>query len=360
MNKTNSPIIIVLLMALVSFMCLSLSVSYSYVFGARSSQNTQVIQTGNLNADIAYTPLSLELTPMTDDQGLKQDKYSTISISKDNQYSIFYNISLGYNLDSTVGRSLDELLPLEYIKVALFKVSSGTVSSTPVVGPISIGDLPLSESNENILLDAYSLMTGTFSIGSDTSKYALKAWLDNEVSDDYNGRVIYLGIKVKQEPLISKNIYNIAGKVTLDGAVVNGATLSFHNGQQNINISSGNYELLEIIEGTYNLSVTLSTGRVYETNITISPGSSVSVSPITSSVGSSGSYIQSYAYLGKTTPLKIIKYNNLKTDSNEVATVNYNIPPSYLITGNELIGVQSISGINIALTSSGAISVVKG
>lgn len=359
MNKVSSPVIIVLLMALTSFMCLSLSVSYSYVLGAKSGGNTQRIQTGNLDAAIAYNPVSLDLTIMSDEEGLSQEKYSTITIDKNNQYSVFYNIALGYNLGTT-GREVSELLPLECIKVALFEIVDGSLSSSPIVGPIVVGDLPVLENNDNILSNTYSLAVGTFQTGVDSSKYALKVWLDNSIDDKYDGRVMYLGVKIKQEPLISKNIYTISGSVTLDGTPVTGATISLQNGLKKSVTSAGAYTLSEVIEGTYNLSVTLSSGITYETTFNISSGTSIGVSEVESSSGSSGSYIQNAAYSSYTTPYKIIKYNNLKTDSNTITNVNYSMPKSYLITGKELIGVQPLNNININLTSQGSISLVEG
>lgn len=361
MKKENSPVILVLVMALISFMCLSLSVSYSYVLGTKSPDNKQVIETGNLDANITYTPITLDLDSMVDSKGLNQVIYSNVKIAKNNLYSVYYDISIGYNLDGAEGRTLDDFIPLEYVKVALFPAKGDFATSTPLIGPVTIADLPLSESHDNVLNDYYSLAMGTLAPGIDSTNYALKIWLDSDTGEEFNNRLINLNLKVKQEPLMSKNIYNIRGLVKLDGTIVEGAEISLQNGLKKTsttNTSYSNYELKEITEGNYILKVTLSSGEIYETTFNVTSGniSGSSVKKTTTSPNDlTDTYIQKAAYKYHTTPLRIIKFNNLTTNSNEKTSEKFNIPDSYIITGENALGSQTIF-VSINLTSDGKIS----
>lgn len=355
MRQNNSTIIVVIVMALVSFMCLSLSVAYSYVYSSRSGANTQMITTGNLNATIDFNPVSdLTFTPLSDSDGLAQESYGTINIDKNNVYSVFYNINIGYNIDFA-SSDLASLVPMEYIKVALFEIVDSTLSDSPIAGPVRIADLPLfSVDKANPVNDLYSLFSGSLVSGSDSKKMALKVWLDEEIPDTYNDYTVYLGINVNQEPLMNKGMYDISGMITMDGNPVSGAEIILQNNlMKTTSDASGAYKLSSVAEGTYNLTIIYNTAS-YDTTITIqsSDGVSVSSTAVDSVQGGADSYIQNYAFDYYTTPYKIQKQNSLSKTSNELAGSYYTIPVSYIIKGNSVIGTSEITGINVSLSSS--------
>ena len=91
MKHSRYTPMLVVMMALISFMCLSLGVSYSYVMRSKVSGNAMIITTGNLTSSVNYTSASYILSAMTDEEGLAQEDYGVITITKNNVYSVFYH-----------------------------------------------------------------------------------------------------------------------------------------------------------------------------------------------------------------------------------------------------------------------------
>ena len=203
MKHNKYTLIIVVIMALISFLCLTLGVSYSFVMRTKVSANAMVITTGNLTSTVNYTADDFILYAMEDSEGVGQEDYGVISISKNNVYSVFYTMNIGYAVDSlSSSQDVGRLIPMEYIKVALFTMSGNTVSSTPVIGPVALSDLTVSSVNsDSIFRDTYLLNYGTFNAGSQSAKYALKVWIDKDTPDIYDEGLVYLGINVDIEKM---------------------------------------------------------------------------------------------------------------------------------------------------------------
>ena len=358
MKKGNSILLIVFIMALVSFLCLSLSVSYSFIVSSAASSNTQTITTGNIESSVSHSSANLAIERLSDEKGLTQDAYGIMEISKNNNYSVFYNISLSYSLlDIPSTSSQEDLLPPEYIKVALFEINNDVVEQSPVMGPVLMADLPVTNANINNAYDtSYLLSFGTFAVGSDSSKYALKVWIDESADPIYNDSLIILSMNVTTEPLISKSLYNIAGQIYNGSSTLYGATIEIQNGSIKVTSGvNGTFNLTNVPEGTYNFKVTYNSD-VYETNIHVKNGNTVNVQKIGETEVLSGTYLQHSAYTYYSTPYKIIKRNNIVTPSVVASSASYIVPASYVITGEQSISVLDIPNLKIDISSANLIS----
>lgn len=352
MKKVDSTVLLVILMALVSMMCLFFSAAYSYVIKNKTSSK-QTITTGNLEATITYNALTnVTMEPMNNESGLGQTEYSTVTIEKNNAYSVFYELNIGYNNLLPSGKTSDDLLPLEHVNVALFPMTNGIVGNEPVMGPVHITDLPVSNYDGNIINTKYKLFVSNFSSGEDSHAYALKFWLDENLSDTYDGKIVNLGTQIVQEPLLSKAIYNLKGKVTFDGTNVTNALVSLHGGLKSYNSTDGNFSLDDVVEGVYTLEVAYG-DNVYETTIDLKSGDSIKVTE--ASILDSYQNIQEAAYLNKTTVTKILQKSSL-TDSLASSNKDLVIPKHYTVQGTSAINKTEINNIVINLSSDGSIT----
>ena len=347
-------------MALISFMCLSLSVSYSYVLRSRVSGNALVITTGNLTSTVTYTSKDLFLISQSDDDGLAQDEYGIINIAKNNVYSVFYTMNIGYAVDELPSdKTAADLLPMEYIRVALYEISGGSLSENPIVGPIKLTDLTVSSVNaDSVYRDTFLLNYGTFNSGNQTKTFGLKVWLDENTPISYDEYLIYLGISVNQETLVSKSIYNLSGKVlNSSGSAISGATVKFHNGKvTSTTAADGTYSLNNVPTGTYNISV-LYNGVEYKTTMHVKYGQSVALQSTGGATGAASTYLQSSAYTYYTSPGLIMSANNLSTTSNQLTTSTYTIPNAYVLTGLESLSILSINNLNLTLNNDNTLSI---
>ena len=355
MKFDKKIVIIVTILALISFVSLTLVFSYSYVLRSKSSANVYNITTGNLSATLTYnatTNLTLEV--LNETAGLAQNNYGEISISKNDAYSIFYTINIGYVTDNLPeGKTVDNFLPLEYVKVALFTMNGNEVSETPLVGPVRVADLPLfSVDSQSPYTATYILGFGTFAEYSQSAKYALKARVDADIAD-FDNIIVHLGASVNLEPLLSKSRYNVSG-IVIDNfnEPVAGAVVSLQNGMiKTTTNASGAYTLSNVPSGTWNLSVTDDV-RTYETTIHVDYGSEVELIPIGPNNGSAGSYLQASAYTYYTTPYKILKNNDLGLTTNSKADARYTVPVAYKLIGEDSFNVLNISNLQLKLDSS--------
>lgn len=351
MRKVNPTILLVFSMALVSMMCLFFSVSYSYVTESGSSSKTQSIKTGNLSANIVYENADyLEMEPLSDADGLSQATYGTISVSKNNQYSVYYQLNLKYSSPLPSGKTSGDLIPLENVKVALYKIENNVIGATPVVGPVRIGDLPIAKYDDNILNTEYKLYVNKFSAGNDSSKYAIKVWLDEDIDETFDDKLLYLDAAIIQEPLMSKNYYNLTGKVLLNGTPITGAEVMINgNTEKSTSNASGIYTLSSVVEGKYKLVVKYN-NITYEKVLTITGSDTKKVVKNSGKEIAAGITVQKAAYENNTTPYRIMLANKAIENSNETTKYPYNVPDYYEIFGLQSLGVQELGNININIT----------
>lgn len=356
-NNKHMPIV-VLIVALISLGCLSLGVAYSFVTRSRVSGTALVITSGNLTSTVEYEAANFMLTSMEDEEGLHQDDYGVITVTKDNVYTVFYTLNIGYAVDSlTSGQSVGNLLPMEYIKVALFSMSGDTVGSTPIVGPVSLSDLIVSEiDSDSNFRNKYLLHFNRFSAGQDSDKYALKVWIDKNTPDTYDESLIYLSVNVDQETLVSKTFYNLSGTIVdSNGAAISDSyRINFNYGSWGSDNTGGTWQINYIPTGTYPISITYG-GVEYKSSIHIKTGDSVNLQSTGGATGATNTYIQRSAYTYYATPKMILQANNLTTTTNQLTTTTYTIPQAYVLTGKESLSTISISNIKITLNADGTL-----
>ncbi len=359
MKRNASPVIVVFL-AVISLTCISIGTSYSYLSKISVSTTAQTIVTGNLNATLSYTQITnAQVMPLSDEEGINQTTYAKVAISKQNVYTVFYTLNIGYSTDSlsSYGLTKSDLLPLEFVRIAIFDSASST---TPIAGPVSIAELPLlSVDTSDHYNDVYLLSFANFAAGSVNKTYYIKAWLNPETPDELDGKAILLDVNIEQVPLVGKSLYNLKGTVKVDGTAVSGATLSIQNNTIKATSSSGAYTLSNVPVGTYNLNIDYN-NKSYETTVHIQSGASASVTTRAATTCSANEYLQNCAYTYYTTVNKLIKTNSLTSYSTVAPTSSYSAPASYVITGGESLAILDITGINININSStGAVTLSK-
>ena len=158
MRKRKGGILLftAILLTIVSLVCLTLSVSYSFIIGISSKKNVITITSGESSMSSSEEEITdLTITKMTDTNGLNQSSYHTFTISKNNVYSIFYKILIGYK-DTYITYK-----PLEYVKVALYTVDgSDNLSSSPIIGPVRVADLYPTKKGKNTPNGRMRIRTG--------------------------------------------------------------------------------------------------------------------------------------------------------------------------------------------------------
>ena len=114
--KKDTNVIIVVILVVISFACLSVGTSYAYL-STVSVGGTQNITTGNLSANLTINGMeNVEISPMSDEEGVNQTTYAKVAIDKNNQYTVFYSLSLAYSMSSLPNTiTKDDLLPLDFI-----------------------------------------------------------------------------------------------------------------------------------------------------------------------------------------------------------------------------------------------------
>lgn len=353
--KKDVNVIVVVFLVVISFACLSIGTAYAYL-STVSVGGTQNITTGNLTANLTINGMeNVEIVPMSDEEGLNQTTYAKVVIDKNNQYTVFYSLNLSYSLDSLQSSvTTDDLLPLDFIKVAVFASDTDSISdATQVTSAVKITELPMqSVDTTNHYNDEYMLTFNTFKVQSDSKYYFIKAWLVQETPDTLDGKYIYLDVNVNQEPLVSKSLYNFTNiSVSLDStALSSGYTINLQKGT-----ITGTTSLSNVPTGTYLLEVVYN-GNTYSTTVKIKEIDDTNtvqgVSSLSGNTCSANEPLQNCAYTYYTTVDKLIRKNDITTYSNVNPTVSYNVPNSYVIVGVDSLGATEINGLKLTLNSS--------
>lgn len=353
--KKDTNVIIVVFLVVISFACLSIGTAYAYL-STVSVGGTQNITTGNLSANLTINGMeNVEIAPMSDEEGLNQTTYAKVVIDKNNQYTVFYSLNLSYSMDSLPSTlTKDDLLPLDFIKVAVFASDTDSIASAVQISdPVKITELPMqSVDTTDHYNDEYMLTFNTFKVQSDKKYYFIKAWLVQDTPDTLDGKYIYLDANVNQEPLVSKSLYNFTNiSVSLDTtALSSGYTIKLQKGAITgttslTNVPTGTY-LLEVVYNGNTYSTTVKIKEVDDTNTT------EGVSTLSGKTCGANEPLQNCAYTYYTTIDKLIRKNDITTYSNVNPTTSYNVPNSYVIVGKDSLGVSEISGLKLTLNSS--------
>ena len=360
MRDTKHILTIVIVMALISFMSLSLSVSYSYMTKVRTTKNVMNYTTKNMVSSISYTQrINNNITFMSDEEGLNQTVYSTISIPKPG-YSTTYLLYFCYSTANT------NFLPMEYVHFAVYDVVSNQLSAEPLVGPAIVADLPINGSSKTYSSACYRAYIGKVTSG--TKKLAIKMWGGLEAEDNYDGRPINLSAFLTLYPSNYFASYTISGILKDQSSnPISGAIVSLGHGNFKATTSStGAYSFTGVpVPQLYNVEALINGETYYTTLVFNYETTSYASGKITyydeiTTNNTAGTWLQTRAYARQGTVYGILRNpnNNLTNDSNSTASGAYYTPRSYVLYLADTI-TGTMSGINLNAYSDKTIRLTK-
>lgn len=350
----------------ISVICLTLitiSTSYASIFSIKTNSSAQTITSGTLSVQYGGESTSInsgDMLPMSDAEGLNQTTSSLLYVQNNGNIPERYTITVSYDYNSfskAAGHEDgDRLVPLEYLKMAIYEYNTTNSQLTQIGSVMNLGDLPVYSIDTNDQYNnKYSILTGSLKesgVSGSNTTYAVKVWLDETASDCINGYYVYLKVDVNAEPLGARMSYNLNTKVlNSSGTAVSGAKVSFLNSANVTTDANGLATINSISEGSYLVKVTTTDNTVYSGTLKVNEGSAVSISKYaTTHTAQAGNNISSLAYTYATTPLRVKDANSgftLDTLNQILTTGNtYNIPSSYLLTGGSS---ESVGTLNIKL-----------
>ncbi len=357
---------VVIVLALVSFMSLSFSVSYSFMTRSKISGNTAQLTTTNMNYTVTYTNLVNQgMYFLSDEDGMNQNTYSTITINKPTGYDTYYYLYFCYSGNSVSVTNL----PMEYVRYAIYSFDgSNNISSTPLAGPAPIADLHISASSKNYGTSYYIAYLGILNSTTTSTKLAIKLWGDLEAADVFEGNPTDFAVIVYQYPIKNTVFNNISGILydTADNPIA-GATISLNHGMITATTdSNGAYTLSNVPMGRWVLNV-INGDTTYSTSLSTAIQTATyptgSVQPYTASTTSntSGSWLQTRAYARFTTVYQILKYpsNSLTNDSNHTASGTYTTPAGYVVYAADRFELTTIPNIKLKLAANNQVVISK-
>ena len=335
----------------------SIGVSYASFFSVKTNTTNQSVSTGTLKVSYGNSSSSIQKTNMdimSNETGMAQTDASIIYIENTGTLDSKFILNVGYDVTNFTSRSnyksTDQLTPLDYVMVAVYKYNGVGQEDTLIIPPVSVADLPIykydsSNSNNNrysILFDTL----GSTSTNYSTKTYKIKTWLSDKAIPAASYTYFYINTEVVAEVSRAKMDYNLSGTVQVDGTSVSGAVVSLQNSSlTSTTSSSGAFTLNGVSSGIYNLDITYN-GVTYKGNLTINEGTSNSLVSLGSTF--SGTNIYEVASKYGTTLSKIIDKNNITTYSSEAVLNGGSLYPTYKLTGGS---TAAISGITININS---------
>ncbi|MBR4231507.1 MAG: carboxypeptidase regulatory-like domain-containing protein [Bacilli bacterium] len=348
--KDNRHILsIVVVMVLVSFMSLSFAVSYSYIIQAKANRNTVKAVTTNMD----FTSTITRLTGA--EYGFYPDtsKYATIQFAKPSGYSTHYYIVFVHTSTSVNATNQANFIPFEDLYVQLFAAdSNGAPTSTAVTQPTRIADNFILSSSPTYANAQYIIHEGILNSTTTSKKIAAVIWGDPEKASLYDSATVDISIYVYQYPLYHSSYHNFSGYVyDSSNNPVSGASVIFQNVLVATTNSSGAYTIPNVPIGTWTLDVIdNNNNQTYSTTMRVAGDPSVTA--ITqpgpySYTATQGWYVQRAANTRYTTTYKIIKTNNLSTNSNYIPSVAYTTPKYNYIRLPDTYDNSPLSNVNI-------------
>ncbi len=360
-QKRNLFIIVCVLVLTLS----TIGISYSAFFTVKSNTDNQTLTTGELAVSYsgdgtAVFPSVLE--PISDRDGLNQTNNKIIHIANTGTLDSEYVLTVGYDMDkfkAREGAKEDDILtPIEFVKIAVYEYDSASGASTPLTGPLSIGDLPVYEYNQDDQkLNRYSLLfgsVGSATSGNATKNYQVKVWLSDKTTPSASNSFFYINSEIVATVANAKEDFTFTGKLlNADATAVANATISFQNGSRKITTGEdGSFTIEKIPEGTYNILI----NDTISGNITIKAGAKTSVAPYGPTFTAvAGSNIFQNAYTYGTTINNLMKANSFNTSSDAITMENksYNLSPTYelVIDNNSELTPLNITISDTAITN---------
>ncbi len=172
--------------------------SYALFFQVDSNTENQVVKTGKL--EVSYGNQSSKITvnpisPIEDETALADPNYSsTIRINNTGSLPASYTLKISKDTEAMEndGRSVSELVDLQYIKVALYD------GETEIVGPTTLENGNLTKDDEG----RYILSTGSLAAQNeqgDNINLKVVVWLAKNTPADENNKYVYLKLDVISE-----------------------------------------------------------------------------------------------------------------------------------------------------------------
>ena len=353
MKNNNHILSIVVVMMLVSFMSLSFAVSFSYITQAKYNKNTARAVTTNMNFTYTITNLANAQYGFYPDAS----KYAKIQFAKPSGYSSHYYIIFVHTSTSVNSTNQTNFVPYEDLWVQLFEAdSNGAPTSTAITEPTRIADNFIWSSTPNYANAQYIINHGILNSSTTSKKIAAVIWGDPEKASLYNGKKVDISIYVYQYPINHTTYHNLSG-VVYDSSnnPISGASVVFQNVIVATTDSNGAYTIPNAPIGTWTLDIIdNNNSQTYSTTVrlagTTSAPSITENGPYSYSA-TQGWYVQRAANTRYTTTYKIMKTNNISTNSNYIPTVAYTTPKYNLIQLSDTFDNVPLSNVNITCNS---------
>ncbi len=362
LNKIKGETKIIMLSVIILTLS-TIGFSYSVLFDIKSNSNNQIIQTGNLSVVYGGSSSSInnfDMLPMSDQSGLNSDSRSIIHIQNNGSFNSTFTITLSYDYNAFKERSNyeegNELVPFEYLRMAIFEYDEETSQMNLISGIIDLGDVPIHQVESDFYNNSYAIFTSSvdkLSSGNSTKTLAIKVWIEEDATENISDYFVYLKVNIVSEVKESVMNYTLNGIVKdFNGDLVTAALVEFQNASyKGLTDGNGYFSLNDIREGTYLVNITYN-GIKYSTtlNVVEAQSKNLNLFPTTHIIQSG----QDLSYLTKTystTFDKIKNENNLTLDSKSVVLnegTTYNIPKTYQLIGDEN---QNLGVLNINLGS---------
>ena len=336
----------------------TLGLSYSAIFEIKSNTNNQVIETGSLS--VVYGSSSnaindLEMLPMSDADGLDNESSSTIYIQNNSTLNSAFTITISYDYNNFISREDfkegDELIPFEFLKMAVFEYNTGMSSMVQVSSVINLGDVPIYKLGSDYYGNSYAVYNDTVdksSSGNNAKTYAVKIWIDEDAPDEATGYFVFLNINVEAEVKEAVMNYNINGIVkNPKGTNAAGAVVELQNSSYKATtVSGGTFTLNGIREGLYALKITYLDNEYFSNLIVLEDTTKSLQSTNESYTSVEGDTLSKIVNKFGTTFHKFMELNDIGIDtmSYEVVTgTAYNIPTTYTLIGGDIVNLGTLN-----------------
>ena len=333
----------------------SISFSYASFFTVKTNTVNQSVTTGTLQVSYGNDTTSLgnvsSMEVLPDDIAMDTSPASVIYIQNTGSLDSTYVLNIGYDMDNFKNRTgyqdTDVLIPLDYVKFAVYEYNGVNSEDTLLVGPLTISELPIyyldeSDSNNNRYSILFSTLGGTSSTNP-TKTYKIKTWVSDKAIQAVSYTYFYINTQVVAEVENAKMKYTLGGTITDGTNNLTGALISVQNGSVVSTSADGAFSLDGLYPGVYNLDITYD-DIVYKGNITIEEGTSNSLSSLGTTF--TGSNIFTVAKNYGTTINKILNKNDISYYSTAATISSGALYPTYKFVGG---ADEQVTGLKIVL-----------
>ncbi len=363
--KNEATIIVICVIALTTT---TLGMSYAIFFDIGTGTSNQTITTGTLNVEFGSSSSSIvnyNMVPVTDEVGLASEAQSVVYLQNTGSLDTVYDLNIGYDLEEynnfLTTNPNAKLIPIEYIKIALFEYNNDTMQMELVSDIMTMGDLLVSNTStldeDTAFYNIYSSSIEKMSSGNNAKTYAVKIWLDEFSSEEIINYSLFLKFEVVSTIKESLQDYNInANLLNSDGSNLIGATISIDNGSQTkISDENGLFILNNMRQDTYKINVNKDNINYVCTFSFKESNENKIGNYLTNHVVTEGQSIQSIANTYSTTVKLIREKNNMKFLSSIHNDVLLSYSPLLLPNTQEIVaGSNTELNMNLTLQDDGS------